>query len=190
LWLIALLALGGAFRYLKNLKEHEDHFVRPLLSVETTRVSVARGLDPQATTLDDTVHATTLREMRALSRPDLSGYEDRRAEPFELRQWRLRARVHQISVRSDGDLYLVIDADGVRGVAEVPRPEDCEGSPFRGRITALRRRLEEAWHPSEMPKKVDREAELTGVGFFGTATRHDNGARLLPLLDIKWLPKG
>jgi hypothetical protein len=135
---------------------------------------------------------TSLKEMKTWQRPlaldtDPASFDEIRVNPYETQVWDVRAKVLQAVIRPDGDLYLVISEDGVEGVAEIPDPRRSHGSRFADQILELRGRLGKEIHPTEAPKRIDREAELTGVGFFGTASRGDNGARLLPLLDLKWL---
>src|ERR1051326_5765357 len=96
--------------------------------------------------------ATTLKAIRSMPRPqgldrNRLAFADQRISPLETQVWRIHAKVTEAVLRVDGDLYLVIEADGVRGCAELPDPQLCQTSPFLKEITALRRRLEQELHP-------------------------------------------
>jgi hypothetical protein len=164
---------------------------QPLPSIEAVREPVQRAIDPEAKGISGVGVDATFAELRAMKRPDLLE-EDRpatanlRIAPLEKQVWRFTATVTEVQLRRDKDLYLVIEAEGLRGCVELPDPDLCKGSPFYSRIASLRSRLDQELKPTMTPAKIGRKAILTGIGFFGTAGKNDNGARLMPLLDLKW----
>jgi len=102
--------------------------------------------------------------------------------------WTIEATIKEASLRSDGDLYLVIEAGNIRGCVEAPDPRGCKGSPFYEQIAQVRRKILDKVG-GVLPKyDLNVRAKFMGIGFFGTAGRGDNGARLEPLLGVEWLP--
>lgn len=196
-WIGSLLAVAMAiagFLYLRHLKEIDESPIRMPTSLETIRRSVERGVDQDVASVSRSPIESSLGQLRAFPRPvalvkDRFALADRRATPLETHVWRLRARVIEAMLRTDNDLYLVIEADGTRSCVEVPDPRLCKGSPFLGQITKVRDQLEKELNPTFRRSRVDREAELVGVGYFGTAGKNDNGARLMPLLQLRWIRK-
>lgn len=188
---IVATAIAGIV-YLRHLKEIDESPIRMPTSLETIRRSVERSVDQDVAGVNRSPIQTSLGQLRAFPPPvalvqDRFALADRRAAPFETHVWRLRARVVEAMLRTDNDLYLVIEGDGTRSCVEVPDPRLCQGSPFLDQITKVRNQLEEDLHPTFHRSRVDREAELVGVGYFGTAGKNDNGARLMPLLQVRWI---
>jgi hypothetical protein len=188
---MAASAIAGVL-YLRQLKDNGESVTPREPSIERIRTDVQRGIDSNASGIRRTPTPTTFAYLRSFQRPpelvrDRSQFASRRIAPLETNVWSFKARVTQIVVRSDKDLYLIIESEGTWGCVEVPAPEHCKGSIFESEIGAIRARLVRELKPSLSPKKLDRIAQLTGVGFFGTAANDQNGARLLPLLDLKWL---
>lgn len=193
LWLLALACLSAGIVYLRNQKAAEDHIESLPPSIESVRVAIERTTDPQAASVSQTPKLTSLAALRSMPRPreldqDRRSYSQSRIRPFETQVWTFRAKVLQAEIRTDNDLYLVVESDGVRSCVEVPDPHLCRPSPLHQRISSLRERLQNELHPGTKPVAVNREANLTGIGYFGTAGKGENGARLMPLLDVKWLP--
>lgn len=167
---------------------------------EGGRLPVKRGTDPGAGSVAMHPQRTTVEEILKAQRPaDLAGdlstpaYQNKRISPLETTVWTVKAKITEIVLRPDGDFYMVIQGDtGARTVIELPDPKLCTGSKFIKQITLTRKKLDVMFHPTAQPQKVDYTAELTGVGFFGygraargTTGPVSNGARLMPLLDIK-----
>ncbi len=188
---IAAIAVVLACCYMAQIKASRDHFEPKPPSMEISRVAVETATDSDISKVADRPIATTLTAVKTMPRDVrtmvyLADYADRRSPPFETHVWKLRAMVVKASLRADHDLYLVIEDQGYRTSAELPDPQRCVGSPFEERIKKLRARLDLEIKPSQAGVKVGRMAELTGIGFFGTSGG-GNGARLMPLLDLKWV---
>lgn len=187
-WRIALgivlvaLALFG-FSRLRAAKERRQALERPVVVMPPPRLEVQRALDAAARQISPVAKASTVAALMAAPRPDL---DQGRAGPIETTIWKVRARVVESQLHDDGDIYLVIESGGKRCVAELPDPAKCVGSPFHDEIARLRKRLEAELEPTGQPKKIGREADLTGIGFFGPHGRANNGVRLMPLLELDW----
>ncbi|HVT14265.1 MAG TPA: hypothetical protein VHE55_18525 [Fimbriimonadaceae bacterium] len=196
-WLAFLALLGAAIAgilYLRRLERAEERFVPLPPSLEAVRRPVERAVDPEAASIAAVPLPTTLKEIRSMLRPaelgeNRLGVADHRVAPLETHIWTLRAKVKEAEIRADNDLYLVIEEGGIGGCAELPDPKLCKGSPFQKQIEAVRAQIDKELHPSRSPLPVGRDAELTGIGYFGTAGKLDNGARLMPLLRIRWLDR-
>jgi hypothetical protein len=191
-WFFFAASAVGGVMYLRGLKSNDDEITRQQPSIERVRTDVQRTVDDHALIIERNPIATTLSHVKALERPrelvrDRMKFASTRIAPFETQVWTITANVTQAVVRADKDMYLIIEAEGLWGCVEVPAPEHCKGSVFEKEISAVRSQLNAEIHPTLTPKKVNRKAQLTGVGFFGTAGKRENGARLLPLLQIKWL---
>jgi hypothetical protein len=164
-----------------------------------TRIAVKHATDPGAASISLDAKDTTISDMVGQAAPDadLSGkdYASKRVGPFETTVWRVKAHVDSIQHRKDGDYYLVIsDSSGKQTVVEVPDPALCKGSPMASEIEATRKDLETRFHPTDASTKIDADATITGVGFFGFRSKPGrrgpaNGARLMPGLGFKWNPK-
>ena len=196
--LVMLVAAGFALNGLWRVTEHEErqrafHATVMPPSLEIVRTAVQRGTDAEAKTVNATAKVTTLKALRAVARPSSLNdsrhdYSHTRIGPLETQVWQLRAKVVSGLVRSDNDIYLVIESDGIRGCVEIPDPALCKGSQFEAQISEVRKSLLREYGFGQHSTSIDREAVLTGVGYFGTGGLRENGARLNPLLKIEWLP--
>ena len=189
---MAVVAIAGGIAYLRAAKARDDRFTPRPPSIEVVRIAIQHGTDKFASSVIRPPKPTTYAELRAMERPpkldsDRELYAEYRVAPLESRVWKFQARVVEAQIRRDNDLYLVIEDNGLRGCVEVPPPELCRHSPFYNEIAAVRKKIESDLHPSFKPMSLNRRAEFTGIGFFGTAGKGENGARLLPLLSLKWL---
>ena len=162
------------------------------------RITIKRATDDGATGLGKLApKKTSIEEILAIVRPDgmrqgqdASRFQTKRVESFETTVWTLEATIKEIIVRPDGDFYMTIEGvTGARTVVEAPDPKLCKDSKLLAQITAVRKILEEKFHPTAQPMKVDVKATLTGVGFFGNASSKSNGARLMPATDVKFTGK-
>jgi hypothetical protein len=149
-------------------------------------------VDADARLVNREAKPITIGELRNFDRPDelnrnRHGFAGERIAPLETQVWSLRARVLQIYRRPDGDYYLVIESNGLRGCVEAPDPSGCEASIFYRQIKQVRDQLDAVFRISSKALVVNREAQLTGVGFYGTGGLRDNGARLHPLLSLEWV---
>lgn len=193
---LAFLAVAAAgIVYLRHAKSQQEGFVSLPESLETIRTPIQRTTDPGASRIDSTAKPTSLAQMKSLERPaELDGNRKAsafdRIGPFETQNWTIHVRVIEAMLRADNDLYLVIEDGGLKGCVELPDPRLCVGSPYYARLAALRKRLDDELRPGPTRVHLNREATLTGVGFFGTGNKKDNGARLMPLLDLKWTSPG
>ncbi len=166
----------------------------PGIEFRPAREKVGRGSDSMASTVDKTIKRTTIEAMTRLRRPnDLAAdgtspaYQDRRVAPFETSVWKVQARLIRVIHRPDDDIYLVLeDSAGREVVAEAPAPYTTAGTPFEVETTNVYRLLERLFGLSGVPKEVNREVTVVGVGFFGKASNRQgaphNGARLMPIL--------
>jgi hypothetical protein len=167
---------------------------------KASRVAIKHASDKQSAGISLTPKPTTIEAMLKAVRPDdLAGdisteaYQFKRAGPFETTNWQVSANITEVVLRSDGDYYLVIeDGRGHRSVVEVPDPKLCADSTKLKEITTARKAIEEKFHPTAQPKKVNVKARVTGLGFFGMARSRDgkkpgNGARIMPGLKVEWL---
>ncbi len=165
---------------------------------KASRLAIKRATDDAAAKAD-LLHptATTVEAMLMLARPDdlasdISNpeFQSKRIGSFENTIWTVDAKITEIVLRADGDYYMVIEgASGARTVVEVPDPALCEGSKRLDEIKAVRKALEEKFHPTAQPQKLNMKAKITGFGFFGFARSKDgkpasNGARIMPGLKI------
>lgn len=178
---VALILFG--ISRLRAAKQRQARLEGPAVVMPRPRLDVQRTLDPAAREIPITPTETTIQRLLAAERPDLT---TGRTAPIETTIWKIRARVVESMLHDDGDIYLVIEAQGKRCVAEIPEPGKCVGSPFYDRIAKLRGRLERELKPTGQPIKIGRDADLTGVGFFGPHGKVNNGVRLMPLLDLAW----
>lgn len=166
----------------------------PGVDIRPARERVGRGADSMASKIDKTIRRTTIEAMTQLRRPnDLAAdgtspaYQDRRVAPFETSVWKVQARLIRVIHRPDDDIYLVLeDSAGREVVAEAPAPYTTAGTPFEEETTNVYRLLEGLFGLSGVPKEVNREVTVVGVGFFGKASNRQgaphNGARLMPIL--------
>jgi hypothetical protein len=190
---VSLCVIAGVWFYLQSQERQTQAADRPMpQSLEIIRAKVQRGVDPDARFVNLQPENMTVGLLRQVDRPATLNlrrqeFAQTRIAPFETQVWKIRARVAQIRLRTDGDLYIVIESDGKRACVELPDPSHCEGSPFYSQIKKLRAEIEQRYQLSVKPVAVNRMALLTGVGFFGTGGVRDNGARLHPLLAIRWL---
>jgi len=112
---------------------------------------------------------------------------DAREVPFEATVWRVRAEVVEVKARPDGDFYLVL-RDGVdQIVAEAPNQKACSGSVLSRQMDEARDAIGSALHPQELGRDLNMQVEVTGIGFFGTAPKGQNGARIMPILGFRVL---
>lgn len=160
--------------------------------------SIKLANDAEAKTINPKPKPTTLAALMAMPRPKGMPADGKRAEthakrygPLETTVWQLDVHVSRIELREDGDFYLVIeDGKGAGTVAELPDPVLSKGSPFRSKITEVRKMLANQLGPTPRSKAVSRRARITGIGYFGRSRRSSathNGARIQPLLTVKWL---
>jgi len=164
-----------------------------------SRVAVKHGLDVGAKDIVMAVKETTIEDLLKMDRPegladDISSpdFQTNRSGPLETQVWRLKVKVKSIVKRKDGDYFLTIESpSGATTVVEVPDPALCKGSPLEADIASSRKDLEARFHPTDKPKDVDKEATVTGVGFWGQKGRPGtkgapNGARIMPGLGFDW----
>lgn len=191
-WGVVVAAITCSYLYLRGLKTKQESSPPAPPSIEQVRTTVERTVDADASKIIRAPLPITLAQIKATRRPaDLvqnsGAYASKRAGPFETQIWLLRATIDEVFVRADGDYYLVVESDGLRGVVEVPDPSQCKGSPFLKEIKATRLLIDAALHPTVDHKEHHIEAEFTGVGYFGTAGKNENGARLMPLVSFQIL---
>jgi hypothetical protein len=180
-WVLPALLIGGLY-YVATRKIPDSS--GPSLIAPDPRAGLGRMDDSDVSKVDIKIRKTTIGEIVSFQRPaDLQ--PGRRVAPFETTLWKFEATIEEAELRSDGDIYLVISSpSGGRTVAELP-PQ--AGGPFHDRIKATREQIERELKPSGQPKIVKRKAWLTGVGFFGRASKVSNGARLNPLVELEWI---
>jgi hypothetical protein len=180
-WALPALLIGGVF-YLVTRKAVDSS--GPTLPVRDPRAILGTMADAGAAGVDPNARPSTVDRIVGLEPPSGVRQSDR-VSPFETSLWKVEATVEQVEIRSDGDIYLVISSPkGARTVAESP---PSASGPFRNRIQSTRDQLVRELHPSGQPKAVRRRAVLIGVGFFGRPSKVSNGARLSPLVEIKWI---
>ena len=176
---------------LKKIKDDEERapIRRPSLEATRTRVQKALDLDslrvvrtPKKTTLEKILREQPGQEF--LAAPD--EFSSKRVSPFETQVWEMDVFVRSCMIRTDHDLYLLVQS-GASGSLESPDPATCGQSPFIDGIRAVWDKLEKEYHPSLSPVKIERMARVRGIGYFGTKSPRDTGARLMPLLDLKWI---
>lgn len=166
---------------------------------KASRLAIKRATDAGAAKLPTTAKKTTIEAMLKLPRPDglapddsTPSFQEKRVGPFETTLWEVDATITEVVLRADGDFYLTIESpSGAKSVVEVPDPKLCEGSMKLAEITAARKALEEKFHPTGTPQKVNQKAKITGPGFFGFARAREgrpatNGARIMPGLKFDW----
>jgi hypothetical protein len=193
--LAIVLVLVGTVSYLRKVKHDLIAVHEPSLhpSTETLRRPVEQGIDPDAKAIDLTPQDTSFLAMKALVRPaqlesDPPLFTNHRIAPFEMHVWRFKATIEEARLRTDHDIYIVVNSGGRRGCVEIPDPAMCAGSRFLKQIVVLRTQIVDQLGRRNRQKYIGKEAILTGVGFFGTSNKEDNGARLLPLLKLEWVP--
>jgi hypothetical protein len=165
---------------------------------ENSRIAIKRATDDAATHIPGRAQKTTVEDMLNQTRPDglapdISSpeYQNKRIDKFETTKWQVQAVITQVIKRPDGDFYCVIEGkSGAKTVFEAPDPELCAGSHFLKEIKRVRKILDDKFHPTGQPVAVHINVTLTGIGFFGyqgknAAGDKTNGARLMPLLDVK-----
>lgn len=193
--LAAILAVpAGLWMWSKAEKERDAFHASGMPpSLEVVRVAVQRAVDPDVINVKTEPRATSLSELRLLKRPEALNdarhdFSHSRIPPLETQVWRFRARIVEGHIRSDNDIYLVVEADGHRGCVEAPDPKLCTGSPFYSQIAEVRSEIESKFKLNARATPIGREAWLTGIGYFGTGGLRENGARLNPLLKVEWIP--
>ena len=184
IWLLPILLVGGLFALVKKSQAPTPD--GPKIE-KYERAHLGLLTDGDADQIDPTPKPTTLERLLAIQRPaQLPG----RASPLETTVWRLQTKIVQVELRSDNDIYLVLQSDtGARTVAEIP-PAPHEG-PFAAELAKVRAEVERRLHPTGQPHPLNLEAELTGVGFFGMPGKDShrtptNGARLFPVTSLRW----
>jgi len=164
-----------------------------------TRLAIKRATDDAAGKASTTPTKTTIEDMMKVARPDglaeddsTPEFQDKRVAPFETTIWQVDATVTQVVKRRDGDFFLTIEgAKGGKSVVEVPDPALCKDSKKLAEITATRKAIEDKFHPTDKPQKVNVKAKFTGFGFFGFSRAREgqpasNGARIMPGLKVEW----
>lgn len=183
------------------LPGHQQEAPKPNDKVhKASRLAIKRATDEAAAKIPSIPKKTTIEAMLKLPRPDglapddsTPSFQEKRAGPFETTLWQVDATITEIVLRPDGDYYMtIVSPSGAKSVVEVPDPKLCEGSKKLAEITATRKALEDKFHPTAEPKKINQKAKITGPGFFGFARARDgrpatNGARIMPGLKIDWL---
>lgn len=166
---------------------------------ESSRLPIKHATDAGAAKIGNRPKKTTIEDMLNQTRPDglapdLSSpeYQNKRIDKFETTKWAVAATITQVVKRADGDYYCTIESpSGAKTVFEAPDPALCAGSHYLAEIKAVRQKLEELFHPTAQPQKVNVKVNLVGLGFFGYQGKapasgpRPNGARLMPLLGIK-----
>lgn len=165
---------------------------------ESSRISIKHATDAGAAKIPATAKRTTVEDMLSQTRPDglapdisSAEYQTKRIENFETTKWLVDATITSVVKRADGDYYCVIEGKtGAKTVFEAPDPDLCAGSHYLDEIKKVRKMLDDKFHPTAQPQKVNLKVQLTGLGFFGYQGRSStgtktNGARLMPLLDMK-----
>lgn len=191
---LCVILVGGYF-YLRSLKEKTKDSYGPIANIaESSRTELKLAIDNGAPAPESKPQLTSIAALLTYPRPDSldgkTGYHDQRVAPLETNIWKVEANVLEVSLRDDEDFYIVIDDNGGRTVAELPNPAFCKGSVFLPQIEAVRAQIQKEYSPTQQPKPINRRAELVGLGFFGNASngmRRSNGARLFPLLSLRWL---
>ena len=179
--LIALASIGIAYAAQRN---------------ESSRISIKHATDAASAKIPATAKRTTVEDMLSKTRPDglapdISSpeYQTKRIENFETTKWLVDATITSVVKRADGDYYCTIEGKtGAKTVFEAPDPELCAGSHYLDEIKKVRKMLDDKFHPTAQPQKVSVKVQLTGLGFFGfsrSGANKTNGARLMPLLDLK-----
>ncbi|MEZ0324850.1 MAG: hypothetical protein ACAH95_03020 [Fimbriimonas sp.] len=184
---VPIAVLGAAFYVTKPLPEPPNI---PRNSPSKSRHSLRFAGDRGARDIRANPQRTTIEELLAVKRPEGvdGGETHRRHEPFETNLWMVEAKVIESVVRADGDFYLVIESNsGARTVAEIPDPKHLQDSHYRKEITAARASVLKMLNPTAQPKPCSLLATITGIGFFGQQGKAGNGARLNPVIDIRWI---
>jgi hypothetical protein len=96
-----------------------------------------------------------------------------------------------IQLAPDGDYELFLrDATGHRMLAESPDPNCLHDSPLKERASAAHRALAQRYQPGLVPKPLNEQVSVTGVGFFDFVLNEPghapNGIELHPLLDVSF----
>ncbi len=188
--LLAGALCSGYYLLARNHRDEVRLERAPGVKFGDPRRSVKRAIDPGATAILRVPTQTTLRAIDNLPRPGQLP-SDIRLAPFETTIWRFRAKLTEVTVSEDNDFYIIVESDGIRSCIEIPDPANCEGSPFLSEIRAARQDIAARYQPGYLNTPIDREAEVTGVGFYGTVTalkgmKAPNRARLFPVLKIDW----
>jgi hypothetical protein len=152
------------------------HFLR--LASDSAAAEV--GHESQPTTIDAMLGR---RRPRGLE----EGHFHKRHAPFETTLWSVEVTVVESVLRADGDYYLVIESPtGARTVAEIPDPRHLADSHYREQISAARESIRKKLNPTGQPSPCRIAATIEGIGFFGKPSRTGNGARINPVVHIRW----
>lgn len=119
--------------------------------------------DPKARSIDLTHQNRLVRSLTSLKQPQPLPQE--RQAPYEYKTYRIKARMVKVSKPSDGDLEMVVKAQGRTMIAEIPHWRCTGGSPMASVMLDARRTVRREYRG---PGQCVR---LTGVGFWDFSHR-------------------
>ncbi len=128
-------------------------------------------LDEDTARVDFTPRRTTVGALGDLPRPDGRIPARRRAAPYELQTFTVRARIKAIQVEDDADWHLILEdtaASRATLIAEVPDSACALGTRWATAYAEVRRTM----------RRVPRYGlvDVTGVGFFDYAHQQRGAA--------------
>jgi hypothetical protein len=113
---------------------------------------------------------TSIAEQQKLHSPPID--EGTSRQPSECTIYRIKARIVESLLESDGDYHLVLEDNGLQMVAEIPQPIDPVPREYRQVFYDARRTIDSLiGRPSDQPTILEQPqwVEITGVGFFDEA---------------------
>lgn len=148
-------------------------------------VKIMRDVDTAK--VDWTPILTTIGTLGNIPKPHIRYPRSRRIAPEELRVYRVRAIIYQITVEKDRDWHLVLhdpEAQELSMIAEIPDPACVDDPGLKAVLFEARRVL----------RTIPRHgiADIDGVGFFDVIHsqrgRTRNGFELHPVLRLRRAP--
>lgn len=140
--------------------------------------------DKDAARVDPKPVDTTIRELGEIPIHEVPYPYDRRIEPEELKEYRVKARLVAIKLEKDSDLHLLLadpEDDKVRMIAEAPAPECAEGTGHEELFRKVREQVGQL-HRGDL-------VVVTGLGFFDFLHEQrgaaKNGIELHPVVSIE-----
>jgi len=125
----------------------------------------------------------------------IPAYQSKRAEGIERTVYKVEADLVGCRLEMSGNFHLNLQgATGQTMIAICPHPDPefvDPNSRWAKQIAAVRREVEERFHPQRSRKLMNERVRNTGVGFFNSVHGQwgvsPNGLELAPVLSIEWL---
>ena len=130
------------------------------------RWAVKTGTDSEAQGIKlSPAKPVSIATLRSYAKP--SSYPATRIGTVEKTAYQVDATLTKYKSESDGDLHLVLaDAAGKTLIVEIPDPACMGSSPWKARVTAVRKAFSSRYTATSSFKTTSKHVVVSGVGFF------------------------